>query len=494
MIETGYENDMPVKIQPYAHQQKAFDFVSDLFGIFSDNEKRNGAALFMEMGTGKTLVAIGIAGSLFLRGKVKTVLVVAPLSVLGVWEIEFEKSANFSYSLLLLSGSTKNKVKQLRDFTGEGLKVVLVNYDSVWRIENELSFFYPDIIIADESHRIKNPRCKRSSALYEIGEIAKYRLILSGTPFSNSPCDIFGQYRFLDPEVFGTDLDDFCGTYCCNVTPYKSYPVWKVRSDRMDLLLRKYREIAFYAKKKDCLTLPSVLEQVYNVKLEKGAMRKYRDIVDKAKYCLQNNTFESGKYIVSVFTRLSQLTGGFIKDKTGVSYNVSKAKLQVLLSIIDFAIAEGNKVVVMLRYVNELKLIEASLAEKKIGFTDLYGKTKNREDSIKFFQTDKNCHVFIGQIQTAGNGISLTAASIMIFYSFDYSLDNFEQAKARIHRAGQTKKCHYIYLTCSGTIDCMVLNKLREKQNIAKLLTNSCAESGGAHLLDEVEKNLDTDA
>ncbi|MCC8051407.1 MAG: DEAD/DEAH box helicase [Clostridiales bacterium] len=469
MIETGYENDMPVKIQPYAHQQKAFDFVSDLFGIFSDNEKRNGAALFMEMGTGKTLVAIGIAGSLFLRGKVKTVLVVAPLSVLGVWEIEFEKSADFVYSLLWLSGSTKNKAKQLDDFTGDGLKVVLVNYDSVWLLKNELLSFCPELIVADESYKIKNPQCKRSSALYEIGEKARYRLILSGTAISNSPCDIFGQYRFLDPEIFGQNYGYFCFRYFRNVSFNIYHPVWRFKSEESKkIFLDKYREVAYVVRRQECLTLPPVIEQVYFVRLQGRALKEYRNIVGRNKYCFENASFD---HRMGVYTELSMLTGGFIKDKESNNLEyVSKAKLEALLEIIDSAVKDGNKVVVMVKYLAEMRLIEESLRKRRIGFTKLYGGTKNREDSIKRFQTDECCFVFIGEIQTAGLGISLTAANIMVFYSFDFSYDSFEQAKARIHRAGQTKTCHYVYLLCRGTIDCKIFNALRNKRRICDLL------------------------
>ena len=156
---------------------------------------------------------------------------------------------------------------------------------------------------------------------------------------------------------------------------------------------------------------------------------------------------------------------------------VSSAKLDALSDIIDSAAAEDKKLVIMARFVPELDEIQEFLEKKKIGYAVVRGGIKDREEEIRRFQHDDKCCVFVGQIAAAGLGITLTAASTMVFYSLDYSMSNFEQAKARIHRAGQKEKCHYIYLVCKGTVDGKVLSALRQKQNLAKMLVDDYRKS-----------------
>lgn len=176
--------------------------------------------------------------------------------------------------------------------------------------------------------------------------------------------------------------------------------------------------------------------------------------------------------ILTRMLRLSQITGGHLTDDGGVVNAVSSAKLNALSDIIDTAIAEDKKIVVMARFVPELDDIQELLEKKKIGYAVVRGGVKDRDSEIHRFQYDEKCRVFVGQIAAAGLGITLTVASTMIFYSLDYSMSNFEQAKARIHRAGQTEKCHYIYLVCKDTVDRKVLYTLKKKINLAKMLVD----------------------
>lgn len=151
---------------------------------------------------------------------------------------------------------------------------------------------------------------------------------------------------------------------------------------------------------------------------------------------------------------------------------MSHAKLDALSDIIDSAMAEDKKLVIMARFVPELDDIQELLEKKKIGYAVVRGGVKDRDNEIHRFKYDEKCRVFVGQIAAAGLGITLTAASTMVFYSLDYSMSNFEQAKARIHRAGQKENCHYIYLVCKDTVDRKVLYALRQKLNLAKMLVD----------------------
>lgn len=175
--------------------------------------------------------------------------------------------------------------------------------------------------------------------------------------------------------------------------------------------------------------------------------------------------------ILTKILRLLQLTGGFLGDNEGKKiHQVSSAKLKALEDIVDDVTESGKKLVVMARFISEIKAIEKLLLKKKINYSIITGSIKNRSEQIEKFQNESEVLIFVGQIATAGLGITLAASSTMVFYSLDYSMSNFEQAKARIHRTGQKENCTYIYLIASNTIDEKVLKVLREKADLAKTL------------------------
>ena len=175
--------------------------------------------------------------------------------------------------------------------------------------------------------------------------------------------------------------------------------------------------------------------------------------------------------VLTKILRLSQLTGGFLGDDEGKKiHQISKAKLNALEDIIDEVTASGKKLVVMARFIPEIEAIKKLLVDKGLHFSIITGEIKNRANEIAKFQNDTDVLVFVGQIATAGLGITLTAASTMVFYSLDYSMSNFEQAKARIHRTGQRENCTYIYLIASNTVDKKIMRALKNKVNLAKSL------------------------
>jgi SNF2 family DNA or RNA helicase len=176
--------------------------------------------------------------------------------------------------------------------------------------------------------------------------------------------------------------------------------------------------------------------------------------------------------ILTKLTRLLQLTGGFPGDDDGGTQAVSTAKLDALADIVDEARQEGKKLVVIARFIPEIPAIRKLLEKHKVGYSCISGEIKDREEQVSRFQTDPDVQVFVGQIAVAGLGITLTAASTLVFYSINYSMSDHEQARARIHRAGQKENCTYIYLTARGTVDEKVQQALRDKANLAKTLVD----------------------
>lgn len=452
---------MPIKAEPFKHQKEAFDFAIS-------HADQHGIALLMSMGCGKSLSAIAVAGALYNVKKIKKVLIVCPLSIVGVWKEEFEKFADFDYELAFLKGNVAKKTELLQKMQGYSLQVAIVNYESVWRMETEIANWKPNFIIADESHKIKTHNIAASKAMHRLGRKTKYRMILTGTIITNKAIDVFSQYKFVDPTIFGNSFYAFRNKYFDMVGYGQHTPVLK--ESMKDELMEKVHSIAFRATKAECLDLPPVTDIIQYTELEPKAMNIYQSLV-KDSFAELSNCEITVTNVLTKLLRLSQLTGGFLGSDGGNTYQqVSRAKMEALEDIIDEAVQSGEKLVVISRFIPEIKAIEKLLNKKRILYSIVSGEIKDREEQIRKFQNDPKVSVFIGQVATAGLGITLTAASTMVFYSLDYSMSNFEQAKARIHRAGQQKNCTYIYLITKGTVDEKVLSTLQNKANLAKNL------------------------
>lgn len=460
---------MPIKANPYEHQIKAFGFVCGLFGIFNAPYYSRGAALLMEMGCGKTITSIAVAGALYQFGKINRILIVAPLSILGVWDEEFEKFADFPYTLTVLKGSSSKKKEQLEEVSDKGLQIVVVNYESAWRLERELLRFNADLIVADEGHKIKSAQTSVSKSMHVLGDKARYRMLLTGTLITNKEIDVFSQYRFINSDIFGTSFYAFRNRYFDMLGYGNHTPVFRkyLRED----FLKKMHSVAYRVTKAECLDLPEITEEVRTVELEPKAMKLYSNL-EKESYTQMAGSEVSAVNVLTRLLRLSQITGGHLTDDEGDDNAVSTAKLDALSDIVDSAVAEGKKLIVMARFIPELNDIQELLEKKGVGYAVVRGGVKNRDEEIRRFQEDDDCRVFVGQIAAAGLGITLTAASTMVFYSLDYSMSNFEQAKARIHRVSQKENCLYIYLIAKNTVDRKVFRSLRNKVDLAKLLVD----------------------
>lgn len=429
-----------------------------------------GAALLMEMGTGKSLTAIAITGALSQAGRIRRVLIVAPLSILGVWEEEFQKFAAFPYALAVLSGSSAKKLDTLRHMTGTALQVVVVNYESAWRLEKALTAWHPDLIIADEGHKIKTHNIAASKAMHRMGAKASYRLLLTGTVITNKAIDVFSQYKFLNPAIYGNSFYAFRNRYFDMVGYGNHTPVLKKSMEGE--LTEKLHSISYRATKAECLDLPETTDVIRQIELEPAALRIYRGLV-KESYAELAGGEVTATNILTRLLRLSQLTGGFLgNDETAAVEQVSAAKLSALEDILDGAMAEGKKLVIIARFIPEIRAICKLLEKRGLGYSCITGEVKNRDEQVARFQKEPEVMAFVGQIATAGLGITLTAASTMVFYSLDYSMSNFEQTKARIHRVGQRMPCTYLYLVARGTADEKVLAALESKADLARTLVD----------------------
>lgn len=214
-------------------------------------------------------------------------------------------------------------------------------------------------------------------------------------------------------------------------------------------------------------------------------MKTYRNLI-KDSYVELTNGEVSVTNVLTRLLRLSQLTGGFIgDDESGSVQKISEAKLKALEDILDASRQENKKLVVIARFIPEIHAICEMLDKHGISYSLIMGGVKDRAEQVARFQNNPDVSVFVGQIATAGMGITLTAASTMVFYSLDYLMSNFEQTKARIHRVGQKSNCTYLYLVAKGTVDEKVLRALRQKADLAKALVDDFRV--GRNPFDEME-------
>ncbi len=423
----------------------------------------------MEMGTGKTITTIAVAGALAHKHKIHNLLVVCPKSIVDVWQQEFDKFAAFPYSAAVLDGNGNQKADTIRHMVGTGLQVIVVNYESCWRLEAELAKWKPDMIVCDESSKIKNPQAKCSKALHRLGKISEYNMILTGTPITNSPLDFFSQYKFLDERIFGGSFYSFRAYYAI-LGGYQNHQV--VGYKHLAELVEKAHSIAYRIKIDEAVELPEFVDEIRPVRLEPNAQRIYNSI-SKDSYAELMSGEVTTRNVLTQLLRLSQCTGGYIRNDDGDStQQVSTAKLEALEDIIDECMEQDKKVVVFARFVPEIDAISKMLTKKKIGHAIIKGDVKDRAEQVDAFQNDPDVRVFIGQLQTTGMGLTLTAGTVAVYYSLDFSYTNYEQSRARIRRIGQTKRGVYIHLVAKGTVDEHIMAALKQKADVATLLVD----------------------
>lgn len=415
-------------------------------------------------------------------------LIVAPLSILSVWEAEFAQFAAFDYALAVLTGDSAKKTDTLRHMNGTALQVAVVNYESAWRMERELSVWGPDLIVCDEGHKIKTHNISASKAMHRLGAKAGYRLLLTGTLITNKAIDVFSPYKFLNPTIFGTSFYAFRSRYFDMVGYGNHTPVLK-KSMEAELSARLH-SIAYRAAKADCLDLPETTDVVRQVELEPAAQKIYRSLVKESFAELASGEVTAPNVLTRLL-RLSQLTGGFLgSDENAAVQQISSAKLSAMEDILESAVAEGQKLVIIARFLPEIRAICKELDGRGLRYACITGEVQDRAAQVAQFQNDPDVPVFVGQIATAGLGLTLTAASTMVFYSLDYSMSNYEQAKARIHRVGQRNPCTYIHLIAKGTVDEKVLTALRNKADLAKALVDDYRSGRNPFILEEVFHEL----
>jgi SNF2 family DNA or RNA helicase len=476
------KTDYIYKTDPYAHQEEVFILSRD---------KRH-FALLLDMGTGKTKIAIDSCAWLYAKGKIDAVLVIAPNGVHSNWEgelkIHMPDWCNYIARIYNAKGNTK-KYKDYMSALGkgaEGLKFLLMNVEAMatktgQAYAEKLTRIYRTFTIVDESSKIKNPKAKRTKACIKVGRKSSYTRILTGTVVTQSPLDTYSQFDFLSPEILGFgSYFTFKARYAIIVKRQSSRggKTWfyddVIDYTNMDELTNKIKPHSYRIEKKDCLDLPDKVYTELRTYMEPDQKKVYMELKDKLIAELDDGEVITAPMALTKLLRLQQVTGGFVNDTFGGTHSVCKKnpKLETLMYDLD-DVPPTTSVVIWARFRAEIQMIGETLKEVygPNSYGLYYGGTsvEDRRQLIKDFQ-DKKVRFFVGNPQAGGMGITLTAASLVYYYSNDFSLENRMQSEDRCHRIGQVNKVLYKDIVIPGTVDLAVLKAHKDKKGLADLV------------------------
>jgi SNF2 family DNA or RNA helicase len=459
------------KTKPYAHQLTALE----------KSWNKENYAYFMEMGTGKTKVLIDNLAMLYDKGKVDGALIIAPKGVVKTW-YEQELPTHLpnhidNTTVLWQSNITKAQQEKLESILeNEMLLHVLVMNVEALSTDKGVNFArkfinsHKTLMAIDESTTIKTPTARRTKNIIMLGKQAKYKRIMTGSPITKNPLDLYTQCEFLDPWLLDfTSYYAFRNRYAEMKTMHLRGRSIQVVSEFKNLgeLSETVKNFSYRVLKEDCLDLPPKNFIKRHITLT-PAQKKLYEQMKKAAMAVLNGKVTTTMTVLTQLMRLHQITCGHFTADDGSVQEVESNRLNELMSILEET--EG-KAIIWANYQRDVAQIIEHI-EKKYGkgsIVDYYGLTpqEDRQDNIRKFQNNSNCRFLIGTPQTGGYGITLTQANTVIYYSNGYDLEKRLQSEDRAHRIGQKKTVTYVDLICEDTVDEKIVKALRDKINIA---------------------------
>jgi|TARA_R100001163_G_C5062390_1_gene199471 SNF2 family DNA or RNA helicase len=459
------------RVKPYKHQITALEK--------SWNKKT--FAYFMEMGTGKTKVLIDNMSMLYDKGKIDGALIIAPKGVLGTWynqELPAHLPKHIENVSVMWQANINKKQKEKLDTlfkTGEDLHILVMNVEA-FSTDKGLTFAskflrsHRSLMAIDESTTIKNPKAIRTKNIIDLSEIAKYRRIMTGSPVTKNPLDLYSQCEFLDPDHLDfTSYYAFRNRYAEMKTLHISGRSIQVVSHfkNLDELSKQLQTFSYRVLKEDCLDLPPKIYMKREIELSKEQTKIYEQMRKEALATLNGKTVTTMTALTQLM-RLHQITCGHFSADDGTIQNIKNNRLSELMNIIEEI--EG-KAIIWAHYQHDVKTIVNEI-EKKHGpgsVVHYYGKTlpEQRDKAIKNFKNKPECRFFVGTPQTGGYGLTLVSANTVVYYSNGYDLEKRMQSEDRAHRIGQNKSVTYIDIIAEETVDTKIVKSLRKKINIA---------------------------
>ena len=460
------------KTDPYQHQ----------LDTLKDSWERENFAYFMEMGTGKTKVLLDNAAMLYDKGEINGLLIIAPKGVYRNWyenEIPKHLPDHIQKKVVLWKTSDKS-IKQQKLLntmfdTGIDFHILIMNVEA-FSTEKGVKFAskflssHKTLMAIDESTTIKTPTAKRTKNIIDLGKHAKYRRILTGSPITKNPLDLYTQCEFLDPYLL-----DFASYYSFR-NRYAEMKTMHLRGRSIQVVseFKNLGELSDTVKtfservlKEDCLDLPPKVFMKRYVTLTADQKKLYNQMKEQA-LAILNGKMTTTMTVLTQLMRLHQITCGHFTADDGSTQAVDSNRLNELMSVLEET--EGKAIIWANYQLSVGEIIQRIIKEYgEDSYVHYYGLTsqEDRQNNIRKFQNDPNCRFIIGTPQTGGYGITLTQAHTVIYYSNSYDLEKRLQSEDRAHRIGQKKTVTYIDLICEDTVDEKIVKALRDKINIA---------------------------
>ena len=429
------------KTKPYAHQLTALE----------KSWNRENYAYFMEMGTGKTKVLIDNLAMLYDKGKVNGALIIAPKGVVGTWynqEIPTHLPTHIENVTTLWQANITKKQKESLDEllkVGEELHILIMNveaFSTTKGVEFATKFLnsHRPLIAIDESTTIKNPKAKRTKNIIDLSHLATYRRVMTGSPVTKNPLDLFTQCYFLDPYLLGHEsYYSFRMRYAIMKTANISGRQIQLVSGFKNLgeLSEKLKPFSYRVLKEDCLDLPDKIYMKRNITLTPDQLKLYDQMRKEALATLNGKTTTTVNALTQLM-RLQQITCGHFTADDGSTQSIKNNRIGELMDVLEET--EG-KAIIWAHYQYDITTIikEVVKVHGPGSIVDYYGLTPQdeRQGNIKKFQSDPKCRFIVGTPATGGYGITLTAANTVIYYSNGYDLEKRLQSEDRAHRIGQ---------------------------------------------------------
>ena len=460
------------KTEPYAHQLSALEKSWD----------KKVYAYFMEMGTGKSKALVDNMAMLYDKGKINGALIIAPKGVYRNWysqEIPNHLASHIDHKTVLwtaLTSKTKDKEYQQLFKVDLDLHILIMNVEA-FSTKKGLEFAtrflncHNALVAVDESTTIKTPTAKRTKAILALGKLAKYRRILTGSPVTKSPLDLYTQCGFLNEELLGFgSYYSFRNRYA--VMRNANFGGRRVQLiagyQRLDELAKILKPFSDRVLKEDCLDLPEKTYIEREVELTSEQLQTYSTMKAAALASLKGKR-ATAPHVLTQLMRLHQITCGHLKNDDDT---ITELKSNRVSSLLDLLEEVEGKVIIWANYVYDIKHIVAAIAKKygEDSIVQYYGAipSEMRQKYIETFQdSESKARFFVGNPQTGGYGITLTAANTVVYYSNGYDLEKRLQSEDRAHRIGQKKAVTYVDLITPKTVDEKIRKALRKKINIA---------------------------
>ena len=473
------------KLPPFEHQMDALDY----------GWQRPEFGLFMEMGTGKSKVLLDNMGMLYQKGEIDFALVLAPKGVYRNWvakEIPEHMSDDVPHRVIRwVSGPNKKQTEEMRSVQDrfDGLTIFVMNVEAFSSLKGQKAGDWmgralgsKGMIAIDESTTIKNPKAKRTKSLVKIAAKFKFRRLLTGSPVTKSPMDIYSQCEFLRSGLLGFDsYYAFQGRYAVVQRKTMGMTAFQqiVGFRNLEELTEKIDSFSFRVLKKDCLDLPDKIYTARYVGMTKEQFDMYEQIRKHAMVMLETGEMSTAPAVITQMLRLQQIMSGHLKTDDGDMLYFPSKRMDALEEIIN---EHDGKAIIWSRFRHDITGITKMLNDKfgEGCAASYFGDTSDddRAEAVLNFQNpDHPLKYFVGNPSTAGYGLTLTEANLVVYYANDFNLETRVQSEDRAHRIGQKNNVTYIDLITEGSIDEHIVKALRAKIDIgAKVLGEDARE------------------